>query len=246
MKFFRQEKCEMSQWQVGDKINNRYVIHQILSGGMGIVYVCYDTKFNEMVVLKTMREQLMANEEMRKLFKREAYIWTQLDKHPYIVQAKSVELIEDRLFIRMEYIVPDEFGRNTLTHYLDRTVSRNHLHNTLEWLKVGIEICQGMEFAYSKGIDAHRDLKPDNIMITADQRVKITDFGLAKAFQDMEVNGPDGLGEENNSGLSLFMSKGRRICGTLPYMAPEQFDGYADKRSDIYAFGILFAGGGSV
>jgi tetratricopeptide (TPR) repeat protein len=95
-----------------------------------------------------------------------------------------------------------------------------------------------MEYAYSKGIDAHRDIKPDNIMITPDKTVKITDFGLAKAFSEMEFN-EDIISSQEHSFLSIFQTKaGKRVCGTIPYMAPEQFDGYADKRSDIYAFGI--------
>jgi len=109
----------------------------------------------------------------------------------------------------LEYIPPDARGRNTLTHYLGNLTYP-------EILKLSIQFCYGMEYAYSKGVDVHRDIKPDNIMITADKTIKITDFGLAKAFSE----------------------KGKSICGTLPYMAPEQFDGDIDRRSDIYAFGI--------
>jgi serine/threonine protein kinase len=95
-----------------------------------------------------------------------------------------------------------------------------------------------MEYAYSKGIDAHRDIKPDNIMISADKTVKITDFGLVKVSEGIQLK-EDIVSIGKNPSLSVFQSKGRHICGTLPYMAPEQFDGYADKRSDIYAFGIV-------
>jgi len=202
----------MSKWQVGDKIASRYEVYKILSGGMGIIYVCYDYREKVPLVLKTFRDIYLSSNEAQKLFEREALLWTQLGRYPYILRSFWVERLENKLFIVLEYISPDSQGRNALTHYLSNLTLP-------EILKLSIQFCYGMEYAYSKGLDAHRDIKPDNIMITADKTVKITDFGLAKAFQEIR--------------------KEKIICGTFPYMAPEQFDGYADKRSDVYAFGII-------
>lgn len=230
-----QKPASPGKWQVGDKIANRYEIHQILGGegksGMGIVYVCYDYKTKFIFALKTFQEKWFHDECTQKLFEREALLWTELERHPYIVRAEWVERLESRLFLILEYIAPDSQGRNTLTHYLGNLTLP-------EMLKFSIQFCYGMEYAYSRRIDAHRDIKPDNIMITTDKTVKITDFGLAKAFQEIQLK-ENIISPRGNQGLSIFQTKqGKRACGTLPYMAPEQFDGYADKRSDIYSFGI--------
>jgi serine/threonine protein kinase len=221
---------EFGAWQVGDTIANRYQIHKMLTGGMGVVYVCYDHQVKIPCALKTFQEQYLLSEQTREFFRREALVWIELATHPYIVRSYLVNELESRLFIILEYIPPDPQGRNTLTHYLSSLTLP-------EILKFSIQFCFGMEYAYSKGIDAHRDIKPDNIMITPDKTVKITDFGLAKAFQEIQLK-EEIIPTEDKTGLSIFQSKGKQICGTLAYMAPEQFDGYADKRSDIYAFGV--------
>jgi tetratricopeptide (TPR) repeat protein len=226
---------KIGKWQVGDKLDNRYEIYQIVAGGMGIIYVCYDHESKTPCVLKTFQDRYLFSEETQKLFEREALIWTELERYPYIVRAYWVDRLEGRLFIVLEYIAPDHQGRNSLSHYLGNL-------SLSETLKFAIQCCYGMEYAYSRGIDAHRDIKPDNIMITADQTAKITDFGLTRAFQEMQFREQEVASSENltqSPRLSIFRSKGKGICGTLPYMAPEQFDGYADKRSDIYSFGIV-------
>jgi serine/threonine protein kinase len=230
----------MNTWRVGDKIAGRFKILKILGGegksGMGIVYICYDNVCGMPFALKTFQEKYLLDKEALKLFEREAYAWIQLKGHPYIINAYYVERFEERLFIVLEYFPPDPRDsrgeRNTLAHAIG--------HLTLpEILKFSIQFCFGMEYAYSKGIDAHRDIKPDNIFVIPGQIVKITDFGLAKAFSEIKSK-EDTILSEERTGLSIFKTKGgKRVCGTLPYMAPEQFDGYADRRSDIYAFGII-------
>jgi len=225
-----------NRWQVGDKIGGLYEVRQIFGGegksGMGIVYICYNHKHKSpYAALKTFQEKFLFDKEVQKLFEHEGLIWVELEKYPYIVCARWVTKLEGRLFIVLEYISPDKQGRNTLTQHLGQLTLP-------EILKFSIQFCYGMEYAYSKGIDSHCDIKPDNIMITADQTIKITDFGLAKAFQATELK-EDIISQEQNPSLSIFQNKGTQICGTLPYMAPEQFDGYANKRSDIYSFGIV-------
>jgi len=231
------------KWRVGDKIAGRYEIRYVLGGegrsGMGIVYICHDPESRMLFALKTFQERYFFSKETNNLFEREAHVWTELGKHPYIVWAIVAAILEDRLFIVLEYITPRQ-GKNTLTHYFGTL-------DLPDILKFSIQFCYGMEYAYSKGVDAHRDIKPDNIMITQDKTVKITDFGLAKAFQELPLR-EDIISTGERPGLSIFQSKaGKRVCGTLQYMSPEQFDGYADRRSDIYSFGITLyqmVGGG--
>ena len=220
-----------SKWKKGDKIANRYEIYNIVCGEIGIVYICYDHEDKIPIVLKTIQDKYLFSEEMQELLEKEALVWINLGKYPYIVRALSVEKLEGRLFILLEYIPPALQRRNTLTYYLGNL-------NFIQILKFSIQFCYGMEYAYSKGIDAHRNIKPDNLMITHNKILKITDFGLAKALQEIQFK-EDIVSIGERAGISIFQSKGKKVCGTLPYMAPEQFDGYADRRSDIYSFGIL-------
>ncbi|MEI8348874.1 MAG: serine/threonine-protein kinase [Candidatus Omnitrophota bacterium] len=219
------------QWIVGYKFCDRYEIRTMLKGGMGVVYICYDHETKVDYALKTFKEEADDDfADKNDFFEKEVTVWINMGICPNIVRAYEAENFEGRLFIVLEYIAPDEIGRNTLTHYLgDLDLPRA--------LNFSIQFCHGMEYAYSRGVDAHRDIKPDNIMITVDKVVKITDFGLAKAFQEVELK-KDIISLDEKPGLSTFLNKGRVICGTLPYMAPEQFDGYADARSDVYSFGV--------
>jgi len=216
---------------IGDTIGKRYRVMDIHLGGMGIVYVCYDYEWNKFVVLKTFQDRLFRSDKVQNNLKSEALIWTELDRYPYIVHAYGVEILDGRLFIKLEYVAPDNHNRNTLTHYLGCL-------RFSDILKIAIKCCYGMKYAYSKGVLAHRDIKPDNIMITANMIAKLTDFGLATAFQDMPSENLNSTHQRDPS-LSIFKSRGHSVCGTLPYMAPEQFDGKVDMRSDMYSFGIV-------
>ena len=168
-------------FKIGDRIDRRYEVHRILRGGMGVVYVVYDHQDRNVLALKTFQNRTAENSaEQRALeqaFEREASAWIALDRHPYIVWARWVQEFHRRLFILMDYIAPDERGRNSLRQYL--TGQPLPLEQALRW---GVEFCHGIEHALSKGVLCHRDIKPDNILITSDGHVKITDFGLAAAL----------------------------------------------------------------
>jgi len=130
----------------------------------------------------------------------------------------------------MEYIAPNEDGLNSLEGYLHRQPP--DLAQSLRW---AIQICHGMEYAYSKGLRVHRDLKPANIMITQDMTVKITDFGLAGVISESPAMHATGLGALPGQ---TMLGAG---FGTPTYMAPEQFKNASgcDERSDLYSFGIM-------
>jgi tetratricopeptide (TPR) repeat protein len=220
-------------------IAGRYEIHRVLGGpgksGMGIVYVCYDHEEKGVLALKTFQDEYLTSKKARDSFKKEALLWVMLDRHPYIVRAFWVQELDYRLFVACEFVAPDDEERNTLTHYLRQPIS---LKQALIW---SIQFCDGMEYAVSKGVTPHRDIKPDNIMITRNGMLKITDFGLAGMWQGEGV--VEGLRQAvggEQKGFSFLKETGGKIaCGTPPWMAPEQFDGAADVRSDVYSFGVV-------
>ncbi|MBF0556430.1 MAG: protein kinase, partial [Nitrospirae bacterium] len=212
------------RYKIGDRIAGRYEIYRILGGegksGMGIVYVCYDHEFKEVIALKTFQDRFLSSKEAKEDFKKEALLWTHLGRYPYIVRSFWVQELDYRLYAACEFVAPDQEGRNTLTHYLNGPIS---FKQTLTW---SIQFCYAMEYAVSKGVTPHRDIKPDNIMITNDKTLKITDFGLAGLLKDINFT-------------KDFKAKEEVRAGTPLYMAPEQFDRKADVRSDIYSFGIV-------
>ena len=216
--------------KVGDSIYGRYEVHHILAGAIGLAYACYDNLNRTPCVLKTLHRKYFTSAQNQAYFERETATWIGLGKYPYIVSASLLVRIENCPFVVLDYVAPDENGRNTLCHYLSNLTLP-------EILKYAIEFCYGMEYAYAKMIIAHGDIKPNNIIITSDKTVRITDFGLAKFSQKMELS--ERIPEKIDSDLYIFKSKSGKASGTLPYMAPEQFDGQMNQSSDIYSFGIV-------
>jgi eukaryotic-like serine/threonine-protein kinase len=224
-------------YKKGDFIGQRYEVYRVLGkGGFGVVYLVYSHAEQKIYALKTFRDEYLADQEIRKRFRREASVWIELGRHPYLVRAYLVDDASGRIFIAMEYIAPNEQGLNSLEDYLQRHPP--DLGQSLYW---AIQICHGMEYAYSKGVRAHRDLKPANIMITQDKTAKITDFGLASVFSDSFAIRTAGWGiQPGKVGLSGMTMLGKGF-GTPSYMPAEQFDNAAvcDERSDIYSFGVI-------
>ena len=230
--------------KVGDIIGKNSKVLQILGGsgksGMGIVYICYNSFWKKLTAVKTFQNRFFSSIDVINAFKLEALAWLKLEFYPFIVFAHAVEEIYDQPFLHLEYIAPDKLGRNTLTHYLRSPIS---LKKALKW---GIQFCHAMEHSISHGVTPHRDVKPDNIMITNTQDLKVTDFGLAKlwnlsSFLEAQLSDPhkDRTDEQFNTfGVYKKMNK-KNIAGTPPWMAPEHFEGVADSKSDIYSFGVV-------
>ncbi len=155
-------------------INNRFeVLSPLGQGGFGQVFLALDEQTNRICALKLIRQELASDGDIQERFKKEATIWLEFEKHPNIVNAQSLDFYNGRLFIALEFIPPDDLGINTLDGYLAK--KRIPLQLALKW---GIEICEGMTYAISRGVIAHRDLKPNNLMIDPNNTLKITDFGL--------------------------------------------------------------------
>lgn len=219
-------------YKKGDFIGPNYEVLGVLGvGGFSAVYLVYSHATGSVYALKTLRDEFLADKETRDQFRKEAKVWVDLERHPSIVRAFFIEELERRLYIGMEYIPPDSRGLNTLEGYLrDSPPDQNR---TLRW---AIQFCHGMEYAHSKGIRCHRDVKPANIMITPDGKVKITDFGFAD-LRDVT------RGRTVVDFLSIRRRRNPEFSGfgTPTYMPPEQFHHamQCDERSDIYSFGVV-------
>ena len=216
-------------WQVGDHIQGRWEIFKILEGGAGIVYVVYDQVFREPFAAKTFKDEVfVCNPLVADRFMREALAWVRLDVHPNVTQARMVETIEGIPFLFLEYVsggdLGDWIGTPRLTEDLPQV------------LRFAIHFCDGITHALSKGIRAHRDIKPRNCLITAAGIRKVTDFGLAKL---LEEHSPAETSPSHRSTRGINMTVA--AVGTCTHMAPEQFANieHIDVRADVYSFGVM-------
>ncbi|UCG59467.1 MAG: serine/threonine-protein kinase [Phycisphaerales bacterium] len=203
--------------QPGSQIGQFRVERQLGRGGAGIVYLAQDTKLDRKVAIKSLPPELMRNANMRSRLKREAKLLASLD-HPNIATIHDiVEQAESGGYLILEYIDG---------HTLAERISRRPL-DPKEALSIALQIAEAVAAAHDSGV-IHRDLKPGNIKITPEGKVKVLDFGLAKA-----------IGGEPTDQQSTITEPGR-VIGTPAYMSPEQARGQAtDKRCDIWSFGCV-------
>jgi serine/threonine protein kinase len=245
----RMEYVAPLQWQVGDRVRGRYQVLKILGGpgksGMGTIYVCYDDEFGEPVAIKTLQEKFLKNKNAVDRFRWEAETWIRLGKHRNIVQALYVDQVNSRPFIFLEYVVGLEpYGADLCGWIKGGGLQKNGKPDMLLILNFAIQVCRGMIHAQKKfeemgKLFIHRDLKPQNIIISFERIVKVTDFGLVKAFFELTDDIP--TASLNNAQGRPRLSKSGNICGTPAYMSPEQCRGDKDidVRSDIYSFGCV-------
>ena len=203
-----------------------YEIEALLGvGGMGEVYRARDTKLGRDVAIKVLPDDLSRDADRLARFEREAKLLAQLN-HPNIATLHGLEESNGRRFLVMELVE----GETLAEH-----IARGSL-TVEEALPLFIQIAEGLEAAHEKGI-VHRDLKPPNIKITPEGKVKILDFGLARASEVASEAG--GVATSQSPTLTKGTALGA-IMGTAAYMSPEQARGKtADKRADIWAFGCV-------
>ncbi|MEM7355451.1 MAG: serine/threonine-protein kinase, partial [Acidobacteriota bacterium] len=195
------------------------IIESLGEGGMGQVYLAEDTRLERRIALKVLAPHFATDADSLARFQREAKAIAALN-HPNIVTIYSVEEVDEYRFFTMELIE----GQT-----LDGLIPAEGM--ALEQLlELGAQLAEALRAAHERGI-THRDLKPANVMVTAEGRVKVLDFGLAKLLQD----GPEAAKADD-----LLKTQDGRVLGTAPYMSPEQIRGTGvDRRSDIFALGIL-------
>jgi serine/threonine-protein kinase len=207
------------------KVLAQYEIESRLgAGGMGEVYQARDTRLGRSVAVKLLPEVFARDEERIARFQREAKVLASLNHHN-IAALHGLEQFENIHFLVMELV-----GGDTLAERLRRGPMPPD-----EALKAACQIAEALEAAHEKSV-VHRDLKPANVKITPEGKVKVLDFGLAKAMD----SGPSNVNLSNSPTLSMAGTNAGVILGTAAYMSPEQANGFtADTRSDIFSFGAV-------
>ncbi|MCI9233765.1 MAG: Stk1 family PASTA domain-containing Ser/Thr kinase [Bacilli bacterium] len=196
----------------GQKINDRYqIIRTIGEGGMANVYLAYDTILDRNVAVKILRGDLADDEKFVRRFQREAIAASSLS-HPNIVEMYDVGEDEGKYFIVMEYVD----GKT-----LKSLIKKRGALTLSEVIDIMLQLTSAISCAHDSYI-IHRDIKPQNVMILEDGRVKIMDFGIAMALNSNELT-------QTNS-----------VMGSVHYLPPEQANGKGSTmKSDIYSLGIL-------
>jgi formylglycine-generating enzyme required for sulfatase activity/dienelactone hydrolase/predicted Ser/Thr protein kinase len=189
---------------------------EIGRGGMGVVHRAVDTKLGRQVAIKVLPAHATSDPERRRRFIQEARAASALN-HPHIVTIYEVDEHEGTIFIVMEFVDGTP---------LDRLLAGGPVP-VVKALEYGAQIASALEAAHAAGI-VHRDIKPGNIVVTRDGRVKVLDFGLAKLIERAPT-------EETISNPATMMGM---VLGTAAYMSPEQAQGLrVDARSDLFSFG---------
>jgi tetratricopeptide (TPR) repeat protein len=204
-------------FSVGEVLGHYRIVEQIGAGGMGVVYRAHDERLQRDVALKVLAAGTLADDTARKRFRKEALTLSRLN-HPNIATVFDFDTQDGTDFLVTEYIS----GVN-----LDTKVASIALPEK-EIISLATQLSQGLEAAHQSGI-IHGDLKPSNLQITADARMKILDFGLARWMP-----------HASELGLTVTVTEAHEHMGTLAYMAPEQFRGAGpDVRSDIWGAGAV-------
>jgi len=209
----------------GTEITHYSIVDKIGEGGMGEVWRATDRKLGRDVAIKVLPHELAGEPERLARFEREAQVLASLN-HPNIAAIYGLDQVGDTRFLVLELVEGEELA----TRLLRGPVPPE------EALRIARQIADALETAHEQGI-VHRDLKPANVKVTADGKVKVLDFGLAKAL----LTGPAGESDMSRSPtITSLATRTGVILGTAAYMSPEQARGHAvDKRADIWAFGCV-------
>jgi serine/threonine-protein kinase len=210
--------------EIGQTISHYRIIEKLGQGGMGEVFLAHDTSLDRSVALKFLPDIFSGDPERLARFEREAKLLASLN-HPNIAAIHGLEEAGGKRFLVLELVEGETLAQR---------IAKGPLPVD-EALDVCRQIAEGLEAAHDKGV-IHRDLKPANVKITPEGKVKVLDFGLAKAFHDE----PTAAELSHSPTLTDQMTRPGVILGTAAYMSPEQARGKpVDKRADIWAFGCV-------
>ena len=196
-------------------LNNRYkLLERIGSGGMAAVYKSKDLVLGRIVAVKLLHQSLTGDETFLAKFRKEAHAVANLS-HPNIVTVHDIGNDHGRYYIVMEFVEGQTLKQLIRQQPADRPLAINRA------LDLMIQTCAGLGYAHRAGL-VHCDVKPQNILVTPDERVKVTDFGIARAMSEAT--------QQNR----------QQVWGTPQYFAPEQAQGEAAQpASDVYSLGVI-------
>jgi len=205
---------DTSALAVGSDFGTRYRIESILGqGGMGRVYKAYDKQLDRIVAIKVVRQGMMGSDEALKRFKQELLLASKVS-HKNILRIHDMGEVGDVKFISMAYVEGPDL------HQILHEATKLPFERALNFSR---QLADALSAAHAEGV-VHRDLKPQNILVGKGDQLFVSDFGLAKSFEDD----------------STSMTRTGAFLGTPRYMSPEQVEGNpADQRSDIYAYGLI-------
>ena len=217
----------------GTRLGHYEITAAVGAGGMGEVYRGRDATLNRDVAIKVLPEALAAEPERLARFRREAQVLASLSHsniaHVYGFEAATLPDGSPAHFLAMELVEGED---------LSERLRRGAIPPD-EAIAIAKQIAEGLEEAHEHGI-IHRDLKPANLKVTPDGKVKILDFGLAKAMEGDPSAGATNSQLSLSPTMSRHMTEAGMIMGTAAYMSPEQARGKAvDKRADIWSFGVV-------
>ena len=202
---------------VGQTLGHYRIAEKIGAGGMGEVYRAHDEHLNREVAIKVLPSGTLSDESSRKRFRNEALTLSRLN-HPNIATVHDFDTQAGVDFLVMEYVPGTTLSEKLAAGPLPEK----------EAARLCVQLAEGLTAAHERAV-IHRDLKPGNLRLTADGRLKILDFGLARLVQPV-----------SGDAETETLTQTRAIAGTLPYMAPEQLRGErVDARSDVWAAGVV-------
>jgi serine/threonine-protein kinase len=212
---------------IGQTLSHYRITAALGAGGMGEVYRATDTKLGRDVAIKVLPAEVSQDPERLARFEREAHLLAALN-HPNVAAIYGLEEAEGRPFLVLELVEGEE---------LQQRIERGAIA-VEEAIEIARQIAEGLEAAHDKGV-VHRDLKPANVKLTPDGKVKVLDFGLAKAWAGDPVTGSSSDLSQSPT-LAHTGTQAGVILGTAAYMSPEQARGKAvDRRADVWSFGAV-------
>lgn len=225
------------QGEVQSTIGSYQILKRIGKGGMGEVFLAYDTICGRKIALKRIRADLVDFPQIQKRFLHEARITSQLI-HPSIIPIYAIDCEGGLIYYSMPYV-----GGNTLKQILRRArehelkkTYKKEPHDSIPYLiRHFLQVSQAIAYAHAKGV-LHRDIKPENIIVGPYGQVHILDWGLAKAMDEKELEAV----EDKKTKQRVHITRLGKVVGTIAYMAPERALGKpATVQTDIYSLGVI-------